>query len=517
MKAPFPYFGGKRRVAPWVWEAMGDVDNYVEPFAGSLAVLLERPSTHVKRAETVNDKDSLLANFWRALAADPDAVAHHCDWPVNECVPAGTAIATPTGSRPIESLSAGDEVWGFDECGTVVRSVVIATTSSDVSTDELVVVGPLTLTKNHPVWTTKGYVPAGDLVAGEKVGMVICADGPEAQEPESYMRVLRASLRHEDVDPGSALHEPRGSERLGRSGSEGGGSCRVYNIQTDVGNYFAEGTLVHNCDLFARHLWLVNEGLTTLRDGMEADPNFYDAKIAGWWVWGINAWIGSGWCSGTGPWIADDDRKLPHLGDAGRGVNRQLPHLGDAGRGVNGPADDSFMLHGGSGAPSASWDHSLRHDGEAPVYGYMRALAARLRRVRVCCGDWSRVVTKGALTYGSTVGVFLDPPYSGDVRTKDLYATEGHDVAAEVRDWAVAHGDDTRLRIVLAGYEAEHEAHMPASWRRIVYSASKAYGTSSGGGVNAANRHKERLWLSPGCLRPRPSLFDDAGSLAEVR
>jgi site-specific DNA-adenine methylase len=40
MQAPFPWFGGKRKVASEVWAALGDVDNYVEPFAGSLAVLL---------------------------------------------------------------------------------------------------------------------------------------------------------------------------------------------------------------------------------------------------------------------------------------------------------------------------------------------------------------------------------------------------------------------------------------------------------------------------------------------
>ena len=34
LKAPFIWFGGKRKVAPQVWAAIGDVDNYVEPFAG---------------------------------------------------------------------------------------------------------------------------------------------------------------------------------------------------------------------------------------------------------------------------------------------------------------------------------------------------------------------------------------------------------------------------------------------------------------------------------------------------
>ena len=84
LKAPFPWFGGKSKVAPVVWERFGTVSNYVEPFAGSLAVLLGAPSTG-NRIETVNDADGLLSNFWRALSMDADAVAEAADWPVNEC------------------------------------------------------------------------------------------------------------------------------------------------------------------------------------------------------------------------------------------------------------------------------------------------------------------------------------------------------------------------------------------------------------------------------------------------
>jgi site-specific DNA-adenine methylase len=65
-----------------IWEGLGDVANYVEPFAGSLAVILGRPTE--ARIETVNDADCYLANFWRAIARDPEAVAYAADWPVNE-------------------------------------------------------------------------------------------------------------------------------------------------------------------------------------------------------------------------------------------------------------------------------------------------------------------------------------------------------------------------------------------------------------------------------------------------
>ena len=42
MKAPFPYFGGKRTIADTVWRALGRPRQYIEPFCGSAAVLLLR-------------------------------------------------------------------------------------------------------------------------------------------------------------------------------------------------------------------------------------------------------------------------------------------------------------------------------------------------------------------------------------------------------------------------------------------------------------------------------------------
>ena len=85
-KAPFPWFGGKSKAAPLVWSLLGDVEHYVEPFAGSLAVLLNRP--HVPNrsyhSETVNDMDGLLVNAWRAIQWHPEETAAHASWPVSE-------------------------------------------------------------------------------------------------------------------------------------------------------------------------------------------------------------------------------------------------------------------------------------------------------------------------------------------------------------------------------------------------------------------------------------------------
>lgn len=88
LKAPFPYMGGKSKVADLVWRRLGNVDNFLEPFAGSLAVLLRRPAEHFKdgyRVETCNDVNHYIVNFWRAVTAAPDKVAEYADWPVTEC------------------------------------------------------------------------------------------------------------------------------------------------------------------------------------------------------------------------------------------------------------------------------------------------------------------------------------------------------------------------------------------------------------------------------------------------
>ena len=82
LKAPFPYMGGKSLVAHEIWKRIGNTVNYVEPFCGSAAVLLSRPE--IGKVETINDYDCLIANLWRALGSDPDAVAFHADNPVCE-------------------------------------------------------------------------------------------------------------------------------------------------------------------------------------------------------------------------------------------------------------------------------------------------------------------------------------------------------------------------------------------------------------------------------------------------
>ncbi len=76
MVAPFQYPGSKHRVAPDVWRRLGpDVARYIEPFAGSLGVLLARPGDHNGVGEVINDADGHIVNIWRAIRHAPDEVA----------------------------------------------------------------------------------------------------------------------------------------------------------------------------------------------------------------------------------------------------------------------------------------------------------------------------------------------------------------------------------------------------------------------------------------------------------
>lgn len=75
LKPPFAYYGGKTTLAPKIASLLPPHEHYVEPFAGSLAVLLaKKPS----RAETVNDLDGDLMTFWRVLRDRPDDLERVC-------------------------------------------------------------------------------------------------------------------------------------------------------------------------------------------------------------------------------------------------------------------------------------------------------------------------------------------------------------------------------------------------------------------------------------------------------
>lgn len=80
LKPPFQFFGRKDYVAPLVWQFLGDVKVYCEPFGGSLAVLLGRPNYDIhSHYEIVGDINGLIVNCYRAIRAAPRTVAEILD------------------------------------------------------------------------------------------------------------------------------------------------------------------------------------------------------------------------------------------------------------------------------------------------------------------------------------------------------------------------------------------------------------------------------------------------------
>lgn len=69
MKPPFPYYGSKGRLAGWITDLMPTHRVYIEPFAGSAAVLFAKQAAPV---EVINDLDGNVVTFFRALRDQPD-------------------------------------------------------------------------------------------------------------------------------------------------------------------------------------------------------------------------------------------------------------------------------------------------------------------------------------------------------------------------------------------------------------------------------------------------------------
>lgn len=244
---------------------------------------------------------------------------------------------------------------------------------------------------------------------------------------------------------------------------------------------------VNECDLEAQHFWLISKGVERLAD-LLTDPDASDPKIAGWWCHGACSWIGSGWCSGDGPWRIENGKWA--LRNAGHGVNRQLPHLGDAGQGVN----RKFPLN----------SESVHGIG---IRAYLHQIADRLRRVRVACGDWTRIVTPSCTHRHGMTGLLLDPPYGEGEIDYQAGGNRDRSIADAAREFAIQEGRNPLMRIALCGYEGQHE--MPDDWSVFEWKAIGGYSSTAEEETQGQlNRHRERIWFSPACLPvEQPMLF----------
>jgi len=170
-------------------------------------------------------------------------------------------------------------------------------------------------------------------------------------------------------------------------------------------------------------------------------------------------------------------------------------------------------LRGDAGATGSGIHASGFGQRTGGLYAYFETLAQRLRRVRVCCGDWTRVLGPSVTFRHGLTAVFLDPPYEQQDRA-DVYGFESR-IFGDVRAWAIENGDNPLLRIALCGYSTD-EIIMPPNWEAVQWKAHGGYG-SQGNGQGRANAERECIWFSPACLKPSEEAKEAMTRPIEVR
>ncbi len=152
----------------------------------------------------------------------------------DECFPAGTPVATATGSIPIERVRPGDMVLSHDG-QRVVEKRVVRTIRKRLNM-RLVRVrhdsGDFVCTANHRIFTARGYVAAGELLAGDS--LITIQGGPDVHlcslrqgvcqaQPQADSDLLRQGMRPERTmvsagrtrDDGQASHSLTADARVG--------------------------------------------------------------------------------------------------------------------------------------------------------------------------------------------------------------------------------------------------------------------------------------------------------------
>jgi len=288
----------------------------------------------------------------------------------------------------------------------------------------------------------------------------------------------------------------------------------------------------NEADLHARHTWLENQPfeetivntpggdellkrISNLEKGLQADPLWHDPLIAAWWVWGQCAWIAGDWCSESKQRSELDfearravrqcrkaeanacgavlSGRLPLTDDCSGVFFKQLSPGSDTGINAANKGKRPYCQHH-LGVHTCSKTKckkgvQARRD---TLAAWFVELQACLRHVIVCCGSWERVVTPYVLG-DTSCAVLLDPPYK--THGKACYGRYHDDtMSRRVKEWAVANGENPKLRIALCEFEGVFD--MPKDWSCYRWEDAKV---ASKTGKNDAGR--ERVWCSPG-IRP---------------
>lgn len=411
MTNPVPHFGGKSRAARMIWDRLGH---------------------DIPRVATGNDINGFIANYFRAVGADPEAVARAADRPVHEVDLHSIHRWLLRGAAEMRAMLDADPDW-FD----AVKAGRWAWGAS--------------------AWIGSGWAEDSSepsqqlpiLSGGSADGAVYVGKGINA-----------ASMRH----PSTRLPDLAGGTQWG----------------TDEPNV-RPGKGVHGA---------------TLREPSQQLPD-----LAG--------------STARGETFVNYGRGLH--GGGMREPSRQLPALG------------------GGGASNAGLNAL---GARTRLYDIFAELSRRLRYVRFACGDAFRILVPSVTYRHGLTAVVLDAPYaeheyvyghqptdmkppSEKARAKmepeqqamweeltPLYEVdaEGRIVKApglsrRFQAYARTHGGRKDLRIALCEYEGTNEELERLGWEVAAWKAKGGYGNQRSGGENV-NKHRERIWFSPHCLRP---------------
>ena len=117
--------------------------------------------------------------------------------------------------------------------------------------------------------------------------------------------------------------------------------------------------------------------------------------------------------------------------------------------------------------------------------------------VRELLDSKNKGIVKGGGSYPRPLFVFIDPPYLRG--KKYTYYTE-EKINDWIQDWAIAHGNDPEIKIIVAGYTTDYWRAWPDGWKSIFWDAGKSFATTAADTEKAyKNLGQECLWVSPSC------------------
>ena len=458
LSAPFPYFGGKSRVASQIWAKLGNPTVYVEPFAGSLACLLARPDGAGQR-EIVCDLDGGISNFWRAVTADPDAVAAWADYPTfhadltarHKWLRAWFAEHTAELSNDPHfycAKAAGWWVWGIS------------------------------------LWIGGGWCNAiSDTKDRDQIPHAGTGGGGFGGQGVSEQRKTRPfadAQRVWDVRP--AVTSACGVSAQAQRAKDPSDKRPLVSGHPGGKGVSAQGTRAQKD-----------------RDQIP----FVDNKGGGQGVNAQRAQI---------PQVPDQRPLVDNKGygnavsaQSSRATPDQVPHMANwnGGRGVSAQRltvpDQIPQVYDRPGGKGTSEQRTTRPD----LVSWFRAIQERLKGVIVLNRSWESALTPTLLMHTPTspkppVGILLDPPYLTVDRQSELYGSDADgsssDVATAAYAWAIANGN--RFRIAYCCHEGDFP--VPEGWTFI---------TASFGGVKDVERRASRqdmVMFSPMCVPDAP-------------